>query len=79
MNSQLLKRIQLLESEYLIEPSASIKIVVKFIDPLNANENSLTKVRAGDGIYERMENETENEFVERILNLTNDTLLIHSM
>lgn len=78
MNTQLLKRIQLLESEYLIEPSASIKIIVRFIEPSSPNENSLMRVRAGDDVYERIANETENDFIERVLSLTNETLLIQS-
>jgi hypothetical protein len=76
MNTQLLKRIQLLESEYLIEPSFSTNIIVRFVEPSNPNENLLMRVRAGDDVYERMVNETENDFVGRILNLTNEKLLI---
>ena len=78
MNTQLLKRIQLLESEYLIEHSASTKIIVRFIEPSSPNENSLMRVRAGDDVYERIANETENDFIERVLSLTNETLLIQS-
>ena len=78
MNTQLLKRIQLLESEYLIEPSASTKIIVRFVDPSSRNENSLMRIRAGNSIYERIANESENDFVERVLDLTNEILLIQA-
>ena len=79
MNTQLLKRIELLESEYLIEPSASTKIIVRFVDPSSPNENSLLRIRAGNSIYERIANESENDFVERVLKLTNETLFIETI
>ena len=78
MNTQLLKRIELLESEYLIEPKASTPIIVRFIEPSSAKENSLMKVKAGNSIYERIANESENDFVERVLDLTNEILLIQA-
>jgi hypothetical protein len=77
MNTQLLKRIQLLEKRYLIESLASTTIIVKFVETSSPNENSLIRLRAGNDVYERMANETENDFVDRVLNLTNETLLIH--
>ena len=79
MNTQLLKRIQLLERHYLIESLTSTTIIVKFVESSSPNENSLMRLRAGNDVYERMANETENDFVERVLNLTNETLLIHSL
>ena len=79
MNTQLLKRIQLLERHYLIESLTSTTIIVKFVESSSPNENSLMRLRAGNDVYERMANETENDFVDRVLNLTNETLLIHSL
>jgi len=76
MNAQLLKRIQILESKYLIEATINTTIIVRFIEPSSARENSLMRVRAGDDTYERMADESENDFVDRVLNLTNETLLI---
>jgi len=77
MNTQLLKRIQLLESKHLIEATINTTIIVRFIEPSSAKENSLMRVRAGDDIFERIENETENDFVQRVLDLTDEILLIH--
>jgi len=76
MNAQLLKRIQILESKYLIEATINTTIIVRFVEPSSPNENSLMRVRAGDDTYERMADESENDFVDRVLNLTNETLLI---
>ena len=75
MNAQLLKRIQILESKYLIEATINTTIIVRFVEPSSPNENSLMRVRAGDDTYQRMANETENDFVVRVTKQTNETLL----
>ena len=70
----LLNRLEKLEKEYVVKKVEAPKFIIKFVSPLNKNK-ALDRLSNGGVIYERMLEESENEFIKRILDLNADNLV----
>jgi hypothetical protein len=70
----LLTRIKKLEEKYLTNKVEAPKFIIRFIDPLNQNK-ALNKLSNNGVIYEKIPNESEDEFTHRIAGLSKETLI----
>ena len=70
----ILKRIKRLEDEYLIKSIQAPKFIIKFIDPKDQNK-SIEKLTSDGNLYQKMPDESEEEFISRVVALSNDNLI----
>lgn len=70
----LLSRLEKLEEEYLINKVEAPKFIIKFVSPLN--KDKVVNKLSNDGvIYERISNESEEDFIQRVVRLNKNNLI----